>query len=152
MCEEFSAFRGARRINTLECFPLQYHKDEGQIRKDLIERGEKFVGLAGAHYKSHEGIAFYKKKKSIVKVNINGRIMVDPSTYRRHNPNYQASFIVPFQSRLELMILFFRSPPFVPKIMMSWIPPTVVRSRTTLTVILAMVARPYKTTRTWPSW
>ncbi|KAF7515089.1 hypothetical protein G7054_g14766 [Neopestalotiopsis clavispora] len=94
MCEEFSAFRGARKINTLECFPLQYHKDEGQIRKDLIERGEKFVSLAGAHYKSHEGIAFYKKKKSIVKVNINGRIMVDPSTYRRHNPNYQASFII----------------------------------------------------------
>ncbi|ETS75830.1 hypothetical protein PFICI_12774 [Pestalotiopsis fici W106-1] len=95
MCEEIAAFRGARKISSLDCFPLQYHKDEGQIRRSLIERGQKFVSLAGAHYKSHKGIAFYKKKKAVVKVNINGRVMIDPSTYRRNNPNYQISPIRP---------------------------------------------------------
>lgn len=38
------------------------------MRKDLIERGKKFVTLSGVNYKSHQGMAYYKKKKSIVKV------------------------------------------------------------------------------------
>lgn len=65
------------------------------MRKDLIERGKKFVSLAGVNYKSHQGLAYYKKKKSIVKVNINGRIMVDPAIHRRNNPNYPVSVVRP---------------------------------------------------------
>lgn len=85
-------FRGARKITDLECYPLKYHKDELQLRQDLIERGKKFVTLAGSHYKGYQGIAYFKKKKeSAVKVNVNGRIMIDPSTYRRINPNYPVS-------------------------------------------------------------
>ncbi|KAK3290551.1 cation channel-like protein [Chaetomium fimeti] len=75
--------------------PLKYHKNEEQLRKDLIERGKKFVSLGGVHYKSHQGMAYYKKKKSIIKVNINGRIMVDPSIHRRINPNYPISLVRP---------------------------------------------------------
>ena len=65
------------------------------MRKDLIERGKKFVSLGGVHYKSHQGMAYYKKKKAVVKVNINGRIMVDPSIHRRINPNYPISLVRP---------------------------------------------------------
>ncbi|KAI1855055.1 hypothetical protein JX265_012410 [Neoarthrinium moseri] len=95
MSEEMGDFRGARKISSLGCYPLKYHKNEDQLREQLIERGKKFVSLAGAHYKSHQGMGYYKKKKSIIKVNINGRIMVDPSTHRRNNPNYPISVVRP---------------------------------------------------------
>ena len=95
MSEEIGDFRGARKITSLGCYPLKYHKNEERLRKDLIERGKKFVSLGGVHYKSHHGMAYYKKKKSIIKVNINGRIMVDPSIHRRINPNYPISMVRP---------------------------------------------------------
>jgi hypothetical protein len=109
MSEEISDFRGARKISSLGCYPLKYHKNEVQLRKDLIDRGKKFVSLAGAHYKSHQGIAYYKKKKSIVKVNINGRIMVDPSTHRRNNPNYPVGKRRTFAPVLSLPQCLYRS-------------------------------------------
>jgi hypothetical protein len=95
MSEEVGDFRGARKITSLGCFPLKYHKNESQLRRDLIERGKKFVALSGVHYKSHQGMAYYKKKRAIIKVNINGRIMVDPSIHRRINPNYPISLVRP---------------------------------------------------------
>ncbi|KAJ4300653.1 hypothetical protein N0V88_003339 [Collariella sp. IMI 366227] len=95
MSEEIGDFRGARKITSLGCYPLKYHKNESQLRKDLVERGKKFVALSGVHYKSHQGMAYYKKKKSVIKVNINGRIMVDPSIHRRINPNYPISLVRP---------------------------------------------------------
>jgi hypothetical protein len=45
--------------------------------------------------KSHEGLAYYKKRKQIIKVNINGRIMVDPAIHRRILPNYNVSTVKP---------------------------------------------------------
>jgi len=95
MSDEISDFRGARRITSLKCYPLKYHKNETQLREDLIERGKKFVSLSGVHYKSHQGMAYYKKKKTVIKVNINGRIMIDPSIHRRINPNYPISLVRP---------------------------------------------------------
>ncbi|KAI0134856.1 hypothetical protein F4814DRAFT_2258 [Daldinia grandis] len=95
MSEEIAEFRGARKITSLGCYPLKYHKNEGQLRKDLIERGKKFVSLGGVRYKGHQGMAYYKKKKSVIKVNINGRIMVDPAIHRRINPNYPVSLVRP---------------------------------------------------------
>lgn len=93
--EEVTEFRGAKKITSLNCYPLKYRKDEAQIRKTLVERGKKFVTLGGVNYKSHHGMAYYKKKKSIVKVNVNGRIMIDPSIHRRINPNYPISLVRP---------------------------------------------------------
>lgn len=95
MSEELGDFRGARKITSLGIYPLKYHKNETQLRKDLIDRGKKFVTLSGVHYKSHHGMAYYKKKKAVVKVNINGRIMVDPQIHRRINPNYPISLVRP---------------------------------------------------------
>jgi hypothetical protein len=95
MSEELGDFRGARKITSLGVYPLKYHKNEAQLRKDLVMRGKKFAALGGVHYKSHQGMAYYKKKKAVVKVNINGRIMVDPSIHRRINPNYPISIVRP---------------------------------------------------------
>ncbi|KAI2605622.1 hypothetical protein GGR54DRAFT_633463 [Hypoxylon sp. NC1633] len=95
MSEEIPEFRGARKITSLGCYPLMYHKNEIQLRKELVERGKKFVSLGGVHYKSHQGMAYHKKKKSVIKVNINGRIMVDPAIHRRINPNYPVSLVRP---------------------------------------------------------
>lgn len=93
--EEISEFRGAKKITSLSCYPLEYHKNEEQLREDLIERGKKFVSLSGVHYKSHQGMAYYKKKKSVIKVNVNGRVMVDSAIHRRINPNYPISLVRP---------------------------------------------------------
>lgn len=65
------------------------------MREKLIERGKKFVSLEGMHYKFHKGMAYTKRKRQILKININGRIMCDPSIHRRINPNYQISTVRP---------------------------------------------------------
>lgn len=95
MVDEIPEFKGAKKITSLSCYPLKYHKSEAKLRLDLIERGKKFVTLAGVHYKSHQGMAYYKKKRAIVKVNVNGRVMVDSAIHRRINPNYPISIVRP---------------------------------------------------------
>jgi ATPase family associated with various cellular activities (AAA) len=40
-------------------------------------------------------MAYMKKKRTVLKININGRIMVDPAIHRRINPNYQVSTVKP---------------------------------------------------------
>ena len=40
-------------------------------------------------------MAYMKKKNNVLKININGRVMVDPAIHRRINPNYQISTIRP---------------------------------------------------------
>ncbi|KAK3169312.1 hypothetical protein OEA41_008695 [Lepraria neglecta] len=89
------AFKGPRPISSLNCFPLRFHPDPAKLEKKLIERGKKFTDLAGEKNRVHEGIAFYKKRLDIVKVNIAGRVMIDPATFRRINPNYPISTIKP---------------------------------------------------------
>ncbi|TDZ48411.1 26S proteasome regulatory subunit 4 [Colletotrichum trifolii] len=90
---EIGEFSGARKITSLDAYPLDYHKNKQSVKANLIERGKKFVRLGGVHYRSHEGMAYYKTKKSVLKVNVNGRIMVDPAIHRRINPNYQVSAV-----------------------------------------------------------
>jgi len=63
------------------------------IRKQLIQRGMKFVALQGMNYRLQKGIAYMKHKNSVIRFNINGRVMIDPAIFRRINPNYQLSYI-----------------------------------------------------------
>lgn len=92
---EVEQFKGPRKISSLACYPLKYHKDAKALRRQLIERGKKFVALKGMNYRFHKGMGFYKKKRQIIKVNINGRVMVDPAIHRRINPNYPISTVKP---------------------------------------------------------
>ncbi|EFQ33968.1 ATPase [Colletotrichum graminicola M1.001] len=82
--EKILEFRGARKITSLCAFPLDFHKDKGAVEAALIDRGKRFVQLA-----------YYKKKKAVIKVNVNSRVMVDPAIHRRINPNYQVSVVRP---------------------------------------------------------
>lgn len=96
MSAEVDAFKGARKITSLACYPLKYHRDAEAMRARLIERGKRFVALRGMNYRFHKGMAFYKKKRSfVIKVNINGRVMIDPAIHRRINPNYPISTVRP---------------------------------------------------------
>lgn len=45
------------------------------------------------NYRLQKGIAYMKHKNSIIRFNINGRVMVDPAIFRRINPNYALSYI-----------------------------------------------------------
>lgn len=92
---EVEQFKGPRKITSLACYPLKYHKDSDNLKLQLVERGKKFVALKGMNYRFHKGMAFYKKKRQIIKVNINGRVMVDPAIHRRINPNYPISTVKP---------------------------------------------------------
>lgn len=94
---EMEEFQGAKKIASLTCYPLQYHQNEEKLRRDLIERGKKFVSLSGVHYKSYQGIAFMKRKKGqVMKFNIQpSRVMIDPTIFRRINPNYSVSTVKP---------------------------------------------------------
>ena len=97
MFEEIPEFQGARKIASLPVYPLKYHKNESQVRADLIDRGKKFVSLDGVHYKAYQGIAFQKRKKGIpIKYHVQqSRVMVDPAIFRRINPNYNISAVKP---------------------------------------------------------
>ncbi|KAL2867177.1 ATP-binding protein [Aspergillus lucknowensis] len=95
MAAEVEAFKGARKITSLGCYPLKYHREADEVKAKLIERGKKFVALRGMNYRFHKGMGFYKKKRSVIKVNINGRVMVDPAIHRRINPNYPISTVRP---------------------------------------------------------
>ncbi|KAL9050549.1 MAG: hypothetical protein Q9162_006576 [Coniocarpon cinnabarinum] len=90
---DIEAFKGPRKITSLTTYPLKYHRDPEGLKKQLIERGKRFVGMEGMNYRFHKGLAFMKKKRNVAKVNINGRIMIDPAIFRRINPNYPISLI-----------------------------------------------------------
>jgi hypothetical protein len=87
------AFKGSRKITSLATYPLKYHKDPEGITKQLINRGKQFVTMTGQNYRFMKGLAFQKKRKGVAKFNINGRVMIDPSTFRRINANYPISLI-----------------------------------------------------------
>ncbi|KAL4940138.1 hypothetical protein BDV06DRAFT_224376 [Aspergillus oleicola] len=95
MAAEVEAFKGARKITSLGCYPLKYHREADEIKTKLIERGKKFVALRGMNYRFHKGMGFFKKKRTVIKVNINGRVMIDPAIHRRINPNYPISTVRP---------------------------------------------------------
>ncbi|KAK4504974.1 hypothetical protein PRZ48_002937 [Zasmidium cellare] len=92
---DIESFKGPRKITSLSAYPLKYHKDPEGVKKQIIQRGQQFVEMEGMEYKFHKGLAFMKKKKQVLKININGRVMIDPATFRRVNPNYPISVIKP---------------------------------------------------------
>ncbi|EEP81400.1 conserved hypothetical protein [Uncinocarpus reesii 1704] len=98
MTSEVDFFKGPRKITSLACYPIQYHRDSEALKTKLVDRGKKFVALQGMNYRFHQGMAFFKKRRSIIKVNINGRVMVDPALHRRINPNYPISTVKPKDS------------------------------------------------------
>ncbi|KAJ6004567.1 ATPase AAA-type core [Penicillium canescens] len=81
-------FRGSKPIATLEAYPLRHHPSHEQIQKHLVERGQKFLGLAGSHIQHCKGSAFFMNKGKIFKININSRVAVDAAFFHKMQPNY----------------------------------------------------------------
>ena len=91
---DIDSFQGPRKITSLATYPLKYHTDPEGVKKKIIARGEQFIRLEGMHYMCHKGMAFHKKKKQVLKINIKGRVMIDPASFRRINPNYPISQVM----------------------------------------------------------
>lgn len=81
-------FRGTKRINLLEAFPLQYHPSRTDMRAELVRNGRKFARLIGSHYCQYKGTAFYMDKGQPVEFNVDGRVMIDAEYFQKINPNY----------------------------------------------------------------
>ncbi|KAH8878683.1 hypothetical protein GQ53DRAFT_82027 [Thozetella sp. PMI_491] len=85
-------FRGERRIDSLTAYPLQYHPEKDDIRKQLEECGRKYVSLLGIHHRKYTGKAFdYDEKANIVALHVEGNIMVDFECFHENMPNYPSA-------------------------------------------------------------
>ena len=85
---KISEFRGARKINSCEVFPLKYHENPARIKASLVERGRKSISLMGVIHCEFKGLAFYKVKGKAVKINMKGRTIVDAASFKEFNANY----------------------------------------------------------------
>lgn len=94
---DVEAFKGPRKITSLATYPLRYHATPDTVKQQIIERGKHFVSLEGMQYRFHKGLAFHKKRKNVIRISVNGRVMIDPACFRRINPNYPISFIKPHE-------------------------------------------------------
>lgn len=98
---EVPSFSGARKISSLPCYPLRYHKNPEKAKQDLVDRGKKFVALQGMNYKTYAGMSYTKKEDKVFKVDVNGRVMIDPAIFRRVNPNYPLSTVKPMDGEVD---------------------------------------------------
>ncbi|KAJ5267866.1 ATPase AAA-type core [Penicillium angulare] len=81
-------FRGSKPIATLEAYPLRHHPSHEQVRKDLIERGQRFRDFVGSHIQHCKGSAFFMNKGKAIKLNIKSRVAVDAAFFHEMQPNY----------------------------------------------------------------
>ncbi|KAI0902231.1 P-loop containing nucleoside triphosphate hydrolase protein [Annulohypoxylon nitens] len=80
-------YAGTRQLRELATMPLELVEDSAEIREKLIERGRKFEGLVGQHFKQYDGIALRKTEQGYAKINVKGRVMIDCETYHRIEAN-----------------------------------------------------------------
>ena len=55
MHADVPSFKGSRKISSLACYPIKYHKNVAELKAKLVERGKKFVALKGMNYRFHQG-------------------------------------------------------------------------------------------------
>ncbi|RXW20918.1 hypothetical protein EST38_g4942 [Candolleomyces aberdarensis] len=94
-------FRGATPISSLDAYPLKFHPDEAGLREAILKRGKKWNSLMGVHHKEYDGLAALKCNNKVAKHNVRSRIMIDRSTFRRLNPNY--NFPQPVPPKVEVV-------------------------------------------------
>ncbi|KAI1740251.1 P-loop containing nucleoside triphosphate hydrolase protein [Xylaria scruposa] len=104
-------FPGTLAITDLEVYPLKYHRQEGELKEKLKQRGEKFVSLAGYYHVGYNGLAVHVGEMASIfsifeEVNIKGRIVVDEQTFSQFNPQGESS-LEPLADREEPMTLTF---------------------------------------------
>ncbi|KAL8657545.1 MAG: hypothetical protein Q9226_001805 [Calogaya cf. arnoldii] len=65
-------FVGTKPISKLTAFPLKYHENLAEVKKELFERGRIFETLSGYHYKHYQGVAVGQGAWGPVKYNVCG--------------------------------------------------------------------------------
>jgi hypothetical protein len=80
--------RGTVRIDSLDAYPLKFHRDQKLVQEAVMKRGKKWVSLIGLHHMQYDGLAALKCGDKFLRHNVKSRIMVDRATFRRLNPNY----------------------------------------------------------------
>lgn len=55
-------FNGARRIDTLGTFPIQWHPNSEAMIRSLVIRGRRFANLIGLHHQHYDGYAFFQRR------------------------------------------------------------------------------------------
>lgn len=59
-------YDGYRPLVDLSIFPLKYHKDEAQLRSEILNRGKVWLSLVGVHHRSYRGTAQLRKGNYMV--------------------------------------------------------------------------------------
>ncbi|KAM5474283.1 hypothetical protein MauCBS54593_001857 [Microsporum audouinii] len=87
--EDYSAvipsFEGNIPITQLDYYPLRFHEDPEAVKSRLMKRARKALDYQGLTYASYTGVAIYKTKDSVMKHNVDGRILVDIVGYNKHH-------------------------------------------------------------------
>lgn len=90
-----SEFRGTKPFKSLEAYPFELHDKQAEMKAKLIERGRKVEALAGANYRSYNGIGWRPSDNGgTEKFTVKGRIVVDPLGFNRFQPDYSV-FVTP---------------------------------------------------------
>lgn len=74
-------FKGSVKIESLDAYPLKYHRDEAGLRAAALKRGNKWVGLLGVHHMQYDGVAAFKCAGKVLKHNVRSRVMVDRGVF-----------------------------------------------------------------------
>ncbi|KAF7302929.1 AAA family [Mycena kentingensis (nom. inval.)] len=96
---EIDAFRGARRIQNLVVYPLEYHPEQEDIRTRAIARGKRFTQLPKHSYHEMSGPGMTETMNQQwetrrFKFSTHGRVMIDPVAFRLFEPNITFNFHV----------------------------------------------------------
>lgn len=78
---QLKEFKGLKKINELDIFPLDFHPAKEQIKLTLTERGKRFAALAGYHYRHYNGPAILRTQDGNILVQNSGRIVIDTDSY-----------------------------------------------------------------------
>ncbi|KAL3299600.1 P-loop containing nucleoside triphosphate hydrolase protein [Colletotrichum asianum] len=82
-------FLGTKKITGLNAYPWAFHPEKDKVRQGLIRRGQIFEELAGHHYKQYSGTAItWDREGNEVPIQVDGRIVVDISSFNRYSPYY----------------------------------------------------------------
>ena len=86
---EIESFKDTKPINTLDHYPLEYHRDKDKVRSHLIERGEKYRNLcvpeSGVQLFDYDGISI-EDQKGITRQDISSRVCAT----RFHTTHYKS--------------------------------------------------------------
>lgn len=75
-------FQGAKRIDSLEAFPLEFHRHYKDIRMYLLKCGRRFVSLMGEHHVQYLGDAACLEQGEYIEVPVDSRIILAILTFQ----------------------------------------------------------------------